>query len=132
MDRKTVYFVLLDDFADWEAAFLAPALRTGVMPGREGRYEVKYATPGGRTVHSLGGLTVTPDCDTATLPDDCAALVLVGGMEREETRSRTGRRYGARGAVARSYGRCDLQCRIVPGGARAAQRPAPHERRRVV
>ena len=80
MDRKTVYFVLLDDFADWEAAFLAPALRTGVMPGREGRYEVKYATPGGRTVHSLGGLTVTPDCDTTTLPDDCAALVLVGGM----------------------------------------------------
>lgn len=27
---KTVLSVLLDDFADWEGAFLAPALRSGV------------------------------------------------------------------------------------------------------
>ena len=38
---KTVLFVLLDEFADWEAAFLAPALRGGVMPGR------REATPCG-------------------------------------------------------------------------------------
>lgn len=77
---KTVLFVLLDDFADWEAAFLASALRGGVMPGRPGSHAVRYATPGGVPVHSIGGMTVTPDGGTETLPDDCAGLVLVGGM----------------------------------------------------
>ena len=68
---KTVLFVLLDEFADWEAAFLAPALRGGVMPGRPGSHAVRYATPGGVPVRSIGGMTVTPDC---------AGVILVGGM----------------------------------------------------
>ena len=29
--EKEIVFVLLDEFADWEAAFLAPALCSGVM-----------------------------------------------------------------------------------------------------
>lgn len=78
--KQQVLFVLLDGFADWEAAFLAAALRTGTMPGSEGRYETLYAAPGGRTVRSLGGLTVVPDCDLAALPERCAGLVLVGGI----------------------------------------------------
>ena len=77
---KTVLFVLLDQFADWESAFLAPALRGGIMPGRPGSHAVRYATPGGVPVRSIGGMTLTPDCDTETLPDDCAGLILVGGM----------------------------------------------------
>ena len=43
--EKEIVFVLLDDFADWEAAFLAPALRAGTMPGRPASYGVKYMTP---------------------------------------------------------------------------------------
>ena len=58
---KTVLFVLLDQFADWESAFLAPALRGGVMPGRPGRHAVRYATPGGVPVRSIGGMTLTPE-----------------------------------------------------------------------
>ena len=78
---KTILFILLDNFADWEAAFLASALRGGVMPGHTGRYEIAYATPGGRPVRSIGGLTVAPDRSTeAGLPDECAGIVLVGGM----------------------------------------------------
>ena len=34
----------------------------------------------GIPVRSIGGMTLTPDCDTETLPDDCAGLILVGGM----------------------------------------------------
>ena len=79
MKKKTM-IVLLDAFADWEAAFLAPALREGLMPGCEGRFETLYAAPQGRTVRSLGGLSVVPDCDLAALPDDCAGLILTGGM----------------------------------------------------
>ena len=58
---KTVLFVLLDEFADWEAAFLDPALRGGVIQGRPGSHAVRYATPGGVPVRSIGGITVTPD-----------------------------------------------------------------------
>ena len=77
---KNVLFVLLGASADWEAAFLAPALRDGVMPGRPGRYEIRYATPGGRPVRSIGGLVVYPDGDLSVLPETCAGVVLVGGM----------------------------------------------------
>lgn len=77
---KEILVVLLDDFADWEGAFLAPALRTGVMPGRPGSHAVKYLTPGGRTVRSLGGMSVEADYDASALPESCAGLVLVGGM----------------------------------------------------
>lgn len=77
---KTVLFVLLDQFADWEAAFLAPALRAGVTPDRPGAFETLFAAPGGRPVRSIGGMMVQPDCDLETLPNDCAGLVLVGGM----------------------------------------------------
>lgn len=79
--QRTIHFVLLDDFADWEAASLAPALRGGVLPGRPGSHAVAYLTPGGRPVRSIGGLTVTPDGPLeAPLPAHCAGLVLVGGM----------------------------------------------------
>ncbi len=78
--KRTLLFVLLDDFADWEAAYLAPALRGGVLPGHEGSYDTCYAAPGGRPVRSIGGMTVHPDRDLSTLPDACAGVILVGGM----------------------------------------------------
>ena len=83
---KEVIVVLLDRFADWEAAFLAPALRGGTMPGRPGWCEVKYLTPDGAAVQSLGGLRVTPDYAAGKLPAECAGLILAGGMgwERPE------------------------------------------------
>ena len=78
--KRTLLFVLLDDFADWEAAYLAPALRGGVLPGHEGSYDTCYAAPGGRPGRSIGGMTVHPDRDLSTLPDACAGVILVGGM----------------------------------------------------
>lgn len=78
---KNVLFVLLDNFADWEAAFLASALRGGVMPGHAGSHDVIYATPEGQPVRSIGGLTVTPQRSIESgLPENCAGLILVGGM----------------------------------------------------
>ena len=77
---KEVIIVLLDRFADWETAFLAPALRCGTMPGRKGFCDVKYMTPDGAPVCSLGGLRVTPDYAANGLPAECAGLILAGGM----------------------------------------------------
>ena len=79
--EKEIVFVLLDDFADWEAAFLAPALRAGTLPGRPASYGVKYMTPDGRPVRSIGGLRAAADCDASALPEACAGLILVGGMQ---------------------------------------------------
>ena len=76
---KTVLFVLLDQFADWEAAFLAPALRGGIMPGRPGSHAMRYATPGEfRALDRRHDRY--PRLRTETPPDDCAGLILVGGM----------------------------------------------------
>lgn len=79
--EKEIVFVLLDEFADWEAAFLAPALCAGVSPGRPASYAVKYMSPGGQPVRSIGGLCVTPDYDASALPERCTGLILVGGMQ---------------------------------------------------
>jgi len=83
---KEVIVVLLEQFADWEAAFLAPALRGGTMPGREGFCDVKYMTPDGRPVRSIGGLRAMPDYAAGALPAECRGLILAGGMgwERPE------------------------------------------------
>ena len=78
--EKEIVFVLLDDFADWEAAFLAPALRAGTMPGRPASYGVKYMTPDGRPVRSIGGLRAAADCDASALPEACAGLIVVGAI----------------------------------------------------
>lgn len=78
--KKRMLFVLTDDFADWEAAFLAAALRGGTRPDGAGRFETLYASPGGRAVRSIGGLAVQPDRDLTALPDNCAGVALVGGF----------------------------------------------------
>lgn len=77
---ESVLFVLLDRFADWEVALLAPALRDGLMPGRPGRYTTLYAAPDGNPVRSIGGLCVTPDLPLGELPEGCAGVILAGGM----------------------------------------------------
>ena len=38
---KEVIFVLLNEFADWEGAFIAACLNQGVMPGSPVPYKVK-------------------------------------------------------------------------------------------
>ena len=54
--KKTVLFVLLEQYADWEAAYLGSAL---AMLG-EGNFEVKTVSLSRDSVQSIGGLRVTP------------------------------------------------------------------------
>lgn len=39
--KQEILFVLLDNFADWEGAYIAPNLNWGVEPGSESKYVVK-------------------------------------------------------------------------------------------
>lgn len=79
--KKEVLFLLLNEYADWEGAFLASSLNTGVMPGSEVKYVVKTIAPTLDEVSSLGGFHTAPDYSFLTIPDTYAALILIGGMQ---------------------------------------------------
>lgn len=76
--KKEVIFVLLNEFADREGAFIAPALNEGLEPGKA-KYTVKTLSVGKEPVTSIGGIKVLPDYDINTIPDQYAALILIGG-----------------------------------------------------
>lgn len=77
--KKEIIFVLLNRFADWEAAHTAVCLNTGVIPGRPVKYITKTLSLSTEPIVSIGGFKVLPDYDINTLPEDYAGLVLVGG-----------------------------------------------------
>lgn len=77
--RKEVLFVLIEEYADWEFALLAPGLRRGFGIW-EPQYDVRTVAADAGPVMSSGGVRCLPDYTFETIPDDYAALVLVGGM----------------------------------------------------
>jgi putative intracellular protease/amidase len=72
---KTVLFVLLEQYADWEGAYLAP----GITYLGKGKYAVKTVSLTKDPIHSTGGFTVLPDYDISSAPKDFVGLVLIGG-----------------------------------------------------
>ena len=80
---KTVLFVLLDKFADWEAAPLAAAVTTLGA-------QVKVASPNGQPVRSIGGFTTMPDIGiSGDSLNSCYGVVLIGGMSWRENVAET-------------------------------------------
>ena len=77
---KEVIFVLLNEFADWEGAFIAACLNQGVMPGSPVPYKVKTLSITKEPVSSIGGFKVLPDYGLKDMPEDYAGLILIGGM----------------------------------------------------
>lgn len=78
--KKEILFVLLNDFADWEGAYIAPNLNVGVEPGSESKYIVKTVSVTKDPVVSCGGFRVLPDYGINDVPVDYAGIVLIGGM----------------------------------------------------
>ena len=79
--KQEVLFLLLNEYADWEGAFIASSLNAGVMPGSEVKYITKVVAPTMDAVHSIGGFRTLPDYSFRTMPTDYAALILIGGMQ---------------------------------------------------
>lgn len=79
--KQEVLFILLNEYADWEGAFLSISLNTGVIPGNEIKYIPKIVAPTMEEVRSLGGFRTMPDYSFQTMPADYAALILIGGMQ---------------------------------------------------
>ncbi|MFP7478446.1 type 1 glutamine amidotransferase family protein [Terribacillus saccharophilus] len=73
--KKTVLIFLIDQYADWEASYVAAELQA-----RQSEYQVKTVTVDGKPVSSIGGFRVLPDyslADTETI--DFHMLILPGG-----------------------------------------------------
>lgn len=78
MSNQKVLFVLLDEFADWEAASLAAALNE--EPEGEGqKFDVKTVSLTKDPIKSIGGFTVLPDYGVDDVPEEYAGLILIGG-----------------------------------------------------
>ena len=78
MELQEVLFVVLEEYADWEAAAIAAALNEKPEEG-EKKFIVKTVTLDGEPVTSIGGFKVLPDYSVETAPEDFAGLVLIGG-----------------------------------------------------
>ena len=74
--KKRILFVILQQYADWEAAYIASAI---TMLG-QGQYEIKTVSLVKDFVQSIGGFRVWPDYDIASVPEEYEALILIGGM----------------------------------------------------
>lgn len=74
--KKTILFVLLEQYADWEGAYLSAAI---YMLGK-GKYQVKTVSLTKEKIQSIGGFYTLPDYDIHSVPEDYEALILIGGM----------------------------------------------------
>ncbi|GAB2540157.1 DJ-1/PfpI family protein [Rhodanobacter koreensis] len=71
--RDTVYYLVFDGFADWQAALALCEIR------RPGDWQVRTVGFSRAPVVSMGGLIVQPELSLAQLDSRCAALLIVPG-----------------------------------------------------
>lgn len=77
--KEEVIFVLLNEFADWEGAYISSCLNKGVKPGSPVKYSVKTLSIAKEPVASIGGFKLLPDYGIKNMPTNYAGLVLIGG-----------------------------------------------------
>ena len=77
---REIIYVLLPQFADHEIPFLSEGITNGEMgPRQEPAFCNKIAAASLDPVTSTSGFRVLPDYTFDTMPDDYAAIVLIGG-----------------------------------------------------
>ena len=78
--KNEVLYILLDDYADHESVFLAGAISNDAVAKRQyPKYINKVVAPTLEPVTSCSGFRMLPDYSFDIMPDDYAALVLIGG-----------------------------------------------------
>ena len=80
---KTVLLVLLEQYADWEAAYVSTAVH---MLG-QGKFVVKTVSLSKEPITSIGGIRVVPDYTVGSASKDYDALLLIGGLCWREERA---------------------------------------------
>ena len=76
-----ILYILLPDYAEHEIVYLAQAIASDEYALKENpKYVNKVVAPTMEPVRSIGGFQTVPDYSFETMPDDFAALVLIGGF----------------------------------------------------
>ncbi len=76
-----ILYILLPDYAAHEAVYLSQAVASDEFAMKEHpRYVNKAVAPTMEPVKSIGGFRTLPDYSFDMMPDDYAALVLIGGF----------------------------------------------------
>lgn len=73
--KNEVLFVILEDYADWESAYLS----TEIKRFSEGKIEIKTVSNNLNPVTTIGGFRTMPDYTFDTAPNDFLSLFLIGG-----------------------------------------------------
>ena len=77
---EKVLYLLLPPFAEHELPFLSQPLRSDAVAMKENpQYENKIVAPSMEPVEAISGFRLLPDYTFETIPDEYAALVLIGG-----------------------------------------------------
>ncbi len=76
-----VLYILMPHYAAHEIVYLSQAIASDEAALKDcPKYINKVVAPTLETVTSIGGFVTTPDYSLDTMPDDYAALVLIGGF----------------------------------------------------
>ncbi|MDE6347447.1 MAG: DJ-1/PfpI family protein [Bacteroides sp.] len=79
--KNEVLYLLLNDYANHETVYLSEAIASDETALKANpKYVNKVVAPTLEPVQSIGGLRTLPDYSFDTMPDDYAALVLIGGF----------------------------------------------------
>lgn len=74
--KKLLLFIILEQYADWEAAYLSSAVRMLVPEV----FDIKTVSIKRGLVESIGGFRTQADYDLQTMPEHYEAMFLIGGM----------------------------------------------------
>lgn len=78
--NNEILYVLLPDFASHEMVYLMEAISSDERQLKPNpKYVNKIVAPTMEPVKAIGGFRVVPDYSLGNMPDDYAALVLIGG-----------------------------------------------------
>lgn len=79
--NNEILYILLPDFAAHEMVYLMEAVSSDERQLKQNpKYINKIVAPTAEPVAAIGGFRVMPDYSFDTMPDDYAALVLIGGF----------------------------------------------------
>lgn len=79
--KNEVLYLLLDNYSEHEIAFLSSAIACNEVGIRENPHYInKIVAPSSNPVRSCSGFYTLPDYSFDTMPDNYAALVLIGGF----------------------------------------------------
>lgn len=79
--NNEILYIILPDYAAHEAVYLSQAIASDEFALKENpKFVNKVVAPSLDPVKSIGGFRTLPDYSFDTMPDDYAALVLIGGF----------------------------------------------------